>query len=174
MTLVVEFFISCISIEKTMKTIFSILLLLGLSQNFKSQTIIVNSATSQDWAGGVCCTSGTNYQINLKVTGAGKKFKLDTLWIGEKYFLLDETNGYSVIKTESNGEVYYTLNAGISENKYKGDYGFDLKKEIKKVEKKATAPKYSGSACIVYIDNNKKKNLIEIAAFKELPYLAYP
>jgi len=155
-----------------MKTIFSILLLLIACKNIKSQTITVNSATSQEWAGGVCCTTGTNYQIQLKVTGVEKKFKLDTLWIGMNYFVLDETNGYSVIKNERNGELYYTLNAGISQNRDERDY--DIKEEIKKVKKPVTSPKYSGSACIVYSDNNKKKTLIEIVSFKELPYLAYP
>lgn len=167
-----NFLLTGISIEKIMKTIFSILLLFIACQNLKSQTITVNFATSQDWAGGVCCSSGTNFQINLKVTEAEKMFKLDTLWIDGKHFVLDETNGYSVVKSERNGELYFTLNAGISENRYERHY--NLEKEIKEVKKPVKVPKYSGSACIVYTDNNKKKNLIEIATFKELPYLAYP
>lgn len=157
-----------------MKAVFSIFLTLSLFQTLKSQTITINSATSQGWAGGVCCATGTNYQIQLKVTGADKKFKLDTLWIGEKYFLLDKTNAYSVVKSERNGEVYYSLNAGISENKNERYFNLERKEDVKDVKEIVSPPKHSGSACVIYTDNNKKKKIIEIASFKELPYLAYP
>lgn len=157
-----------------MKIGFHLLFLLGFSSLLKSQALTVTNSTEQSWAGGVCCATGTNYQIQLKVTEADKKFKLDTLWIGDRPFVLDEKNGYSVIKSERDGALYYTLNAGVSENRYERDYELDLKKEIKEVKEITKAPKYSGVACIVYTDNNKMKKLIEISDFKEKSFLAYP
>lgn len=149
-----------------------ILLFFTFSLSYYSQTITIVSATEQGWAGGVCCATGTNYQINIKVSGAGKKFRLETLWIGQSYFALVETNGYTLVKSERAGDLYFTLNAGFREDR--GDYILDLEKEKKVPSTIIQAPKYHGAACIVFTDNKKQKQIMEIQSFKELGFLAYP
>lgn len=154
-----------------MKTVFSILLLFFACSSFKSQTFVINSATSQDWAGGVCCSSGTNYQISLSTENTDKKIRFDSLWIGQKAFALNEKDGYSVVCNRNAEKTSYTIHAGISYNRH-GDYDSDkiIEVEKKPIEK---APSYSGVALIIY-HVNKERKVLEIASIKELPYLAYP
>lgn len=155
--------------KKHMKTVI-LLLFLAIIHTFSAQTITITNATKQSWAGGICCATGTNYQISLKVSGIEKKFKLDTLWIGQKWFELSEQNS-SLVKSERNGEVYYTINAGISENRYYKS--IDIEEKIVPV-KTVFSPAYTGAACIQYRDNNRQKQLLSIKEFKELDFLAYP
>ncbi len=152
-----------------MNPIYSILIVISFYSSLQAQTITLNNATSQDWAGGMCCATGTRYQISLIVDLPDKKFKLDTLWIGQQFFALDKTDGYTVIANHTEGKTAYTINVGISSNHYREDH-IDLKKEIILVVK---APIYSGEACLVY-HSNKIRKQFEIKEFKELPYLAYP
>jgi hypothetical protein len=152
-----------------MKTIYSILVAISFCTSLQAQTITLNNATSQDWAGGVCCATGTRYQISLIVDSPDKKFKLDTLWIGQQFFVMNQNDGYTVVTNQTEGKTAYTIHVGISSNHYKEEY-IDLKKEITFVVK---APIYSGEACLVY-HSNKTRKQFEIEAFKELPYLAYP
>lgn len=94
-----------------MKTIFSILLSLAFFSILKSQTFTVISATSQEWAGGVCCSSGTNYQISISCENTDEKITFDTLWINYQPFVLDEKDGRSVICTKSDEKTFYSINA---------------------------------------------------------------
>jgi hypothetical protein len=164
-----EFSFLCILIEKIMKTIYSILMAISFCSSLQSQTITLNNATSQGWAGGMCCATGTRYQISITVDSTDKKFRLDTLWIGQQFFALDKTDGYTVIANHTDGKSAYTINVGISSNHYRED-DIDLKKEIISIVK---APIYTGEACLVY-HTNKMRKQFEIKEFKELPYLAYP
>lgn len=152
-----------------MKTIYSILIAVSFYSSFQAQTITLNNATSQSWAGGMCCATGTNYQISLIVDSPDKNFKLDTLWIGRQFFAMNQNDGYTVIANHTKGKSAYTINVGISSNHYREEY-IDLKKEITPIVK---APIYSGEACLVY-HSNKIRKQFEIKDFKELPYLAYP
>lgn len=153
-----------------MKVIFSLIIILGSFQSIKSQDLKLTSSTEQSWAGGVCCATGTNYQIIIEVESPDKKIHLDTLWIGQSLFVLNENDGYMVTCAKNGQRLSYTINVGISSNRY-GDYEIEKKEESKKVKEKA--PEYSGAALLIY-HVNKQRKLLQIQAFKELPYLAYP
>lgn len=152
-----------------MRAILFLFVILFSNLNLKSQTFKVHSATSQDWAGGVCCASGTNYQIVLVTDRTEEKIRIDSLWIGQKLFALNDKDGYSVVCNKNSEKTFYTINVGVSTNRY-GDYEIDPIDDKKTIEK---APKYSGAGLLIY-HINKKRMVIEILSFKELPYLAYP
>lgn len=156
-----------------MKIVFSILLTIGLFHNLKSQELKMNFATEQSWAGGVCCATGINYQINLSVNNTEKKIKLDSLWIGQQAFALNDKDGYNVICTKNTEKTFYTVNVGTRDDRYY-DHRYDLKElnDEKKIVY-AKAPSFSGAALLIY-HVNKEIKVLEVAAFKELAPLAYP
>jgi hypothetical protein len=87
------------------------------------QSITLQEATSQNWAGGQCCTQGINYVFTLQPDAKTQTFKLDTLWIGESAFVPDPPGPQL-------GQVQYQFDslAGtyqIFAGQSWGDYGID-------------------------------------------------
>lgn len=76
-----------------------------------AQSIQVKSATSQHWAGGICCRHGVNYTINLKVIRNKTAILLDTLWLeGYGKSLAD----YNIKKANKSDTLSIEILDGIS------------------------------------------------------------
>ena len=119
------------------------------------------SATSQSWSGGVCCKTGTNYQIiltgksnlfkNVDATSVcidGRKFKKELLIIKKS-----ESNNYSTI-------IIY---CGFSQNE---------NDNLSEANNKVIYEKCSEAN--VMLTSLSKKQIIKIDLIQVLPYLAYP
>ncbi len=70
-----------ISKGKWIKLIALIAGLLVYHPHVFSQQIKIVSATCQHWAGGICCRSGVNYSIQLRVIKVKQSIVLDSLWM---------------------------------------------------------------------------------------------
>jgi hypothetical protein len=141
------------------------------SQDFK-----LIKATSQHWAGGVCCRYGINYVIQIETKS--DKFNPDTAWINGNYYPLD----FSVRPYPLNTKKYdslkhiYVFSFTVRESHDDAPHPY-FNNNIPKVDSAAikAAPKkeFKGAALITY-QKKKKQCTFVIKEFKVLPNLAYP
>ena len=151
-----------------MKILF-VLILCTFWKSHRAQEFTVTKATSQGWAGGVCCRTGVNYHINFSTSDTVAKFDLDTLWIGERFFLLDKKQNNPATITLKNGKKIISISVGTSCDE-RNDYLIEKKIE----EKKPKAPKYAGVACVIYRDKKNAVKHFVVEKFEALMFLAYP
>ena len=144
-------------------SIFSITLL-----NIKAQNIKVLEATQQSWAGGVCCSGGTNYSINLESTDTLNFIKVDTIWMGGEYYVEKAEPGFTLFKVIFNKKTKYQLSYGKSWNKYPHQ-----EDDIPVLKPNEESPKYKGQAFVIY-HYKKQREAIEIEGFAILQPIAYP
>lgn len=125
----------------------------------KCQEII--KATSQGWAGGVCCVSGTNYSVTFLLKDTPKTIEVDGVYLqntGKLYCTLS----HPLVQKEG---TYYTVNfpTRFDENdRY-------IEKEITVVERRA----FEGKALILLTVDKKAVEII-VNEFEYLDFLAYP
>lgn len=127
--------------------------------NVNAQSINLIHATSQGWAGGVCCRQGENYNIQLKIVLGKTPVVLDSLWLKGYCMSIAKYNPKKVRQDET---VYVT----IMENIVTDDYYIDP-------EIKCYDPNKVGVSFTYYIRGKKK--LMDITPYiKELEFIAYP
>lgn len=151
-----------------MKYLLSTLLLV---LTFASNAQEVVKATSQGWAGGVCCVSGTNYAVTFKSSSGPDAYKIEEIWLSNQARPLSGT-----LAQATKGEVI--VNFGITRDE---TYNHEiLPPDDIKVDEEATRhdallqkPDFKGVALIVLKKNGKKMKVI-VEKFEELPFLAYP
>ena len=147
-------------ISTNFKRIIFIVLMVGpfsWSSPLFSQAIRLVSATCQRWAGGICCRSGINYHIQLKVAKRKALVKLDSLWMNGNCVDISKYNDHVNNKTSS----LITLRESVSrENGMTvGNECFDETK--------------TGVVISYYLNGGKK--LMDITPYiKELEFQAYP
>lgn len=76
-----------------------------------SQSIKVISATSQGWAGGVCCRTGINYHIQLQISDKRKTIKLDSLWMNGNCASIAK---YYIPKSCKTDSCFVNLDEGVT------------------------------------------------------------
>ncbi|HLP11901.1 MAG TPA: hypothetical protein VK177_08230 [Flavobacteriales bacterium] len=120
-------------------------------------------ATSQGWAGGVCCRSGINYSVTL----TGKKgtlddFKVSSVCIGGLQF---ESAQINVRITDAGDKTIVYLHMGTSHNdtEYRPD---GIKEE--------TFKQGTCSDMQVNYSTGRKRQTVIIEKVDELEFLAYP
>ncbi|HYG53451.1 MAG TPA: hypothetical protein VD905_21330 [Flavobacteriales bacterium] len=139
--------------------IITLALLLSLNGFCQLPTI---KATSQGWAGGVCCRTGTDYHITL----TGKKgtldnFKVTSVCISGLQFSSDQIRVSSV----TNGtETTVHLNMGVTRNEAE-DRPDKIKEEVQQPACTDMQVNYS---------TGKKRQTLIIGQVEALPFIAYP
>lgn len=114
------------------------------------------TGTRQDWAGGVCCSSGTNYSLKVTSTELDlSDFAIDSIYLDENVF-------YQNIQV-SKGKNFIQINFGLYFNHNQKDF-FIEEKIIQKPKK---------NNVLILCKGNQKFEL-KITELKELEYLAYP
>jgi len=135
-----------------------------------AQKIKLNEANVQHWTGGVCCISGDNYTIQLEIADTLNFIVIDTIWIGNKFYIENGDKQFTAEKLISEGKTIYNIKVSESTNTKNKGYP-----EMEVVEKQSSTypPNYNGQACVYYYLKNKRQ-IIEIDSFIQLPRLAYP
>lgn len=141
-----------------MKTLLSLLLFLLANTSFSQK--ITATATRQEWAGGVCCVTGTNYVITIK----GSVDSLNNSEFHEAYI-----DGYefSINKQKDKDNTYTILHYNFSHSIDKRREIYD--EEIIEIKKESfTQDNY------IVITYNGERLKIPIEPITDLMYLAYP
>ena len=140
------------------KTLFFFILLVSTFHG-NSQEII--KATSQGWAGGVCCVSGTNYSVTFLLKDTPKTIEIEGVYL-QNTDKLYSTLSHPLVQKDG---TYYTVNfpTRFDENdRY-------LEKEIKPIVTK----NFDGKALIL-LKIDKKTVEIVVTEFESMGFLAYP
>ncbi len=145
--------------------IFAILIFLSMNGLLlHCQSLKVVSATSQGWAGGICCATGVNYHINLQLIRTKLPIILDTIWL-EGY-----PRDLSAYNTKKEGKTD-TVNIFIQEGWRTNIY------EIDRISDKEFILNYDETKTGVKVQYRlgKQKLTLDITPFlKELEFIAYP
>ena len=144
-----------------------ILCVIGKCQH--AQEFTLSKATSQEWSGGVCCRTGVNYNISFSTKDTLTKFELDTLWIEDKFFLLNKKQNDATKITLKNGQKIISISVGTSHDE-RSEYLNEKKTE----EKRPNSPIYKGAACVIYRDKKNKVKYFVVEKFDALMFIAYP
>jgi hypothetical protein len=141
-----------------MKSFFLLSFIL-LSSFSLSQPISVK-ATRQHWAGGVCCTTGSNYTVSIFGS-------LDSLNKSEIKYVMIDGNEFIVnqVPNKKNELRVFHFNFGISYDHRNEEIHLE---KIKEVDHTKVKENY---LVIIY---NKQEMKIPITNIEELFYLAYP
>jgi len=145
-----------------MKTLLT-LLICSISLLGSSQKII--EATSQGWAGGVCCVTGTDYRVQISIKNV-KDWTIQETWLKGKS---EPLNGqyFDLPNLKNQAEIFFNT----SKN---GALEIKLDKEEKEEKKeKIRKPSFEGAALII-LKNEDKTVRIEVEKFEILQFLAYP
>ena len=121
----------------------------------------VTYATSQDWSGGACCYSGTNYDVSFTIESSSSSFQLQKIYLkghGELTGSLKELD-------QINGTKHLAVSFGTSTNQN----GAFLKENP--VQNKT--PEFTGTALIILHVDHKEVKII-VGNFRELEHQAYP
>src|SRR5687767_5949831 len=132
---------------------------MGAAPDMLSQSIQITHATRQSWAGGVCCRTGTSYQINLQLNLVKYSIQLDSLWL-EGY--CRNLSGYNQVNHPLKDTVDITIRENLS-----FDDGFPVN------EMYCYDPDKKG-VIISYIIRKKKYYLNVSPFMKELEFIGYP
>ena len=140
-----------------MKPFVFLSLILFYFQSFSQKV----SGTSQDWAGGVCCSSGTNYSITIIFPEEidAKCVDIDSLHLNGALFC---GNSWRAFITDSS----ITLSFGKSYHRYDNYIDPELINNPLK--------NYSITDNNIYYRYKRKEYVLAIENMVELPYLAYP
>lgn len=125
----------------------------------KAQSVLLVEATSQGWAGGVCCRHGENFNIHLKILHGKTPVVLDSMWLNGYCFSLKEYN-----TTTKNQEKISVIN--ITQNIIIDDH-------LEIMNNKCFDSLKTGVSFTYYI-NQRKKSMDITPYMKVLEYIAYP
>lgn len=119
----------------------------------------VSKATSQGWAGGACCVSGTNYSITISGSEEIlKDFKVNSVCIGGNKF---DTSMVTVNAYTKENIKYIILSMGIVNSEYPRDF--------KIIDKTPPCPDNE-----VNFNGCKSSYTLQIDKVEELMFVAYP
>lgn len=123
----------------------------------------ISNASSQGWAGGICCVYGTNYIVDFEIHEPVSQVEL------EKIYLVgyDNVSGSIVQILQEDGVAQYKISFGVSTNAY------SITTEQSDVYTPTEQPEFDGSALILLTFDGKARELL-IKEFTELPAIAYP
>lgn len=131
-----------------------------LSFSSFGQTVV--KSTSQRWAGGVCCVTGTNYSVVFELPTSVKSIEVDSVYL------------------QTFGWVPSTLYPEYSvENKRRVNLNFAIRRDENspymhnEVIEQPITRNFEGAALIVLKVNGKRIEKT-ISSFEELRFLAYP
>lgn len=141
---------------------FTLLLFLSIGSIVFGQTVV--KATSQSWAGGVCCRTGTNFSVSIQVENGCKSIGLKEIWLKGEGLLTGII--YPLAPIEKNGQVNITFRVSYDSNNYE-----IIRESIENRDE--GMPEFEGDALILMIMDNKEYQII-VKEFESLPYLAYP
>ncbi len=141
-----------------MKT-FIIIITIIISGNLFAQPKFVK-ATSQGWAGGMCCRTGTDYAITISGTKKElESLKIKSVCIGGMKF---ESPRTTLISTKTGTSFSLLINCG---------YSYDSAEENQSLIQKK--PDSCNENCISY--NKKLKEIkLKITEVEALEFIAYP
>lgn len=124
----------------------------------------VTKATSQGWAGGMCCRTGINYVVNISLPKPVEKVELKAI------FLRGEGLIHGGIYSPGGDNQNFQVNFGTSE-----DYSRHVEQiiVIDKNKELLEMPYFSGEALIILLVKGKEVK-VEVDGFEALPYVAYP
>lgn len=128
----------------------------------QAQSVKVIRATSQGWAGGICCKHGVKYVINLKVIRSKQPITLDTLWLEGFARDMSDQNKKKLNRKD-------TLSIQISD-------GISYDDGLINIDKNPDVF-YDGTktgVILVYRINNKRMELNISPFIEDLGFLAYP
>lgn len=126
----------------------------------------VTKATSQRWAGGVCCRSGVSYVVTLSLEKPTKNVELYSVYL----------RGYGWIKGGMYSPAGDDQHFQVSFGTYRDDSEIIDTYRIQpiKVEKKEEADLVFNGEALIVLKVNGKDVKIEVDRFEALPHLAYP
>lgn len=143
-----------------MNQVVTALFLIFLSSSSIGQTIL--KATKQDWAGGVCCISGTNYSLVFNLPKSVKTLEVDSVYL------------------QTYGWVPSTLHPEYLVDKQRRvNLSFSLRRDenspylYNEVLEQPNFRRFDGAALIILKVNGKRVEKT-IASFEELMFLVYP
>lgn len=148
-----------------MKSLLLSLLVLA-STSLMGQGLVLASASSQAWAGGVCCTYGVDYAFTLQGGRAETVLVLDTLWIGLQWYTASGTSRVHTAVTYNASSQTHTISAGYRVNQYEDYFGDDM-------QRLPRFPSYKGEALLVCHADGRRK-VIVVPAIAELPPIPFP
>lgn len=143
-----------------MKRLVLVIILSILSFSSVGQTVL--KATSQGWAGGVCCVSGTNYSVVFELSKSIKKFEVDSVYV--------KAYGWAPITLHSEYSVDNKRRINVSFESRRNEYDPYL------YDRAVLIPfirNFEGEALIILKVNGKRVDKT-ISSFEELMFLAYP
>lgn len=143
-----------------MKQLVLLIILSILSFSSFGQTVL--KATSQGWAGGVCCVSGTNYSVVFELPKSIKKFEVDSVYL-QTYGWIPSTL-YPEYSVENERRINLSFGIRQDEN---SPYLYN------EVLEKPIIRNFEGAALIILKVNGKQVEKT-ISSFEELMFLAYP
>ena len=148
-----------------------LLILFGISLFFvgvSAQNIKFLKGTEQHWVGGVCCSYGTNYIMYLESSDTVNFIHIDTVWIGDKFFVEGGQNRLDLFKNVRKGITTYRITA-LSSWSNKNDSDLKIVEETKGPK----PPHYKGKACLIYY-SGKQRKFIPVPEFMKLNTVNYP
>lgn len=149
-----------------MRTIFLFILFFLITFTMFAQDIKLRGATSQSWAGGVCCRSGINYVITLESADTTAELKVDTVWVGNTCYYNSDAATISVIRNVVGGKGEYNIQVSEVWDERVEPYSGSQVPKVK-------CP-YSGEANIICHFKKKYPKHITVEKFTELDPIAYP
>lgn len=137
-------------------TILMLLAMIG-SSSFAQKV----SGTSQSWAGGICCSSGTNYTITIVFPDEidAKCVDIDSLHLEGNVFCGDS---WRAQLTDS------TITLSFSKSYHRYDNYIDPELITNPAKKRVISDES------IYYRHKRKSYTLAITNMLELPYLAYP
>lgn len=121
----------------------------------------IKKATQQDWAGGVCCATGTNYVVTIETDFSADAVSLREIWLNN----YGQVTGGILSDGPDPGTL--TLSFGTYSNKRSME---DSEEEDRNKEK---MPNFEGEALIT-LKKCIKTIRLEVDSFETLMMLAYP
>ncbi|MFT5858306.1 MAG: hypothetical protein ACI865_000392 [Flavobacteriaceae bacterium] len=149
-----------------MKASIALIFILLLKSSISQEVI---KATRQNWAGGVCCVSGTNFHVTLKIRQKLSDISIEDVWLQQ-----DEPLVGSILKDPTSKNTYH-ISFGFSRNEIAEFDHLGAISEPKKDQSDVTKirPEFKAKALIILVVSGKKIEIL-IEEFETLSMLAYP
>lgn len=137
-----------------------------------AQLLQVKQATKQGWAGGICCSHGTIYQIQLRITQPKARIAIDSLWLDGLLYAMPHGDEVGTVLTTVEDSAGTTLNLQVqfSWNEFgynPRDLGFERKDQ-------PFHRGQPGTDGVLFYHHRGSRHRFSLGDFKELPPIAYP
>ncbi|MBL4704598.1 MAG: hypothetical protein JKY54_08760 [Flavobacteriales bacterium] len=139
--------------------------LLALFFSFNAFAQTIESATSQRWAGGICCKTGVKYIVYLDTKIPVDQFSIESIWL-KNYGLV--TGGHLYVIPNKENQILVSFG---TQHNHRIDH--DLKTIEEQNHYISVMPEFNGNALII-LRKGKQEIKLEIDQFQSISILTYP